>query len=289
MGLAAAIGVGAVASVAGGAIAAGGAKSAAKASAAAADNSSAVQQQIYNQNAATLSPFIQRGNAAGGAINALLGLGGGPTNSAATMPMPTAGVASMGGMNDYSNSGGYMPGGITPEAYTNFGGMDAIGMNLGGYLPAVQPTAQAGIAQTGQTAQQAANSAYDIFKGSTNYQGRLQEGANALNSMWAGGGAVKSGAAGKAFTKYGQDYAANELTNYMNMLGNQQNVGAGAASSQAGVGQNYANSIGNINMQNGANQANAALAGASAVGGGVGNITNLIGLGMGSGLFGKKG
>lgn len=321
MGLAAAIGVGAVASVAGGAIAAGGAKSAAKSSAAAADRSSEVQQQIYNQNAATLSPFIQRGNAAGGAINALLGLGGGPTNNAATQAMPAmqqgqqdgvfygahgqqvggplgmvlskvgGQVASNFGVDDYSNVGGYIPGGITPEAYSNWGGMDANGMpglpgpisGYGGGTFNMDGTVAT------PSAQDAANSAYEIFKRSTNYQGRLKEGASALNSMWAGGGAVKSGAAGKAFTKYGQDYAANELTNYMNMLGNQQNVGAGAASSQAGVGQNYANSIGNINMQNGANQANAALAGASAVGGGVGNITNLIGLGMGSGLFGKKG
>lgn len=256
-----------------------------KASQTAADTAAAnnaLTQQIYNQNAATLAPFVQRGNAAGGAMNALLGLGGGPTNNAATQAFPTAGVASMGGMNDYSNIGGYGWGGITPDVYSNWGGMDASGMNWQGYLPTAQPTAQVGIGQTGPSAQDAANSAYEIFKGSTNYQGRLKEGANALNSMWAGSGAVKSGAAGKAFEKYGQDYASNELMNYMNLLGNQQGVGMGAASAQAGVGQNYVNTVSANNNAAGTAAANAALAK------GNNSFGNVLGL-IGGGMFGYKG
>lgn len=255
-----------------------------KASQTAADTAAAnnaLTQQIYNQNAATLAPFVQRGNAAGGAMNALLGLGGGPTNNAATQAFPTAGVASMGGMNDYSNLGSYIPGGITPEAFSNWGGMDANGMpglpgpisGYGGGTFNMDGTVAT------PSAQDAANSAYEIFKGSTNYQGRLKEGANALNSMWAGSGAVKSGAAGKAFEKYGQDYASNELMNYMNLLGNQQGVGMGAASAQAGVGQNYVNTVSANNNAAGTAAANAALAK------GNNSFGNVLGL-IGGGLYG---
>lgn len=268
-----------------------------KASQTAADtaaSNNALTQRIYDQNSATLSPFVQRGNAAGGAMNALLGLGGSATNNAGMeqvsgwQGLPTGqayGVADWNanngapfqrdGINDYSQIGAYGWGGITPDAYSNWGGMDA----TGGYLPAVQPTAQTGIAQTGQTAQQAANNAYDIFKGSTNYQGRLQEGANALNSMWAGSGAVKSGAAGKAFEKFGQDYASNELMNYMSLLGNQQGVGLGAASAQAGVGQNYVNTVSANNNAAGTAAANAALVK------GNNSFGNVLGM-IGGGLYG---
>lgn len=285
-----------------------------KASQTAADTAAAnnaLTQQIYNQNAATLAPFVQRGNAAGGAMNALLGLGGGPTNNAATQAMPTmqqgqqdgvfygargqqvggplgmvlskvgGQVASNFGVDDYSNVGGYIPGGITPEAYSNWGGMDANGMpglpgpisGYGGGTFNMDGTVAT------PSAQDAANSAYEIFKRSTNYQGRLKEGANALNSMWAGGGAVKSGAAGKAFEKYGQDYASNELMNYMNLLGNQQGVGMGAASAQAGVGQNYVNTVSANNNAAGTAAANAALAK------GNNSFGNVLGL-IGGGLFG---
>lgn len=245
-------------------------------------SNNALTQRIYDQNSATLSPFVQRGNAAGGAMNALLGLGGGPTNNMATVAAPTAGVGMMGGMNDYSNVGGYIPGGITPEAYSNWGGMDASGMPglpgpISGYGGGTFN--MDGTMATPVSAQDAANSAYEIFKGSTNYQGRLKEGANALNSMWAGSGAVKSGAAGKSFEKFGQDYASNELMNYMNLLGNQQGVGLGAASAQAGVGQNYVNTVSANNNAAGTAAANAALAK------GNNSFGNVLGM-IGGGLYG---
>lgn len=288
IGTLAAIGIGLAG--AGAAVSASAQKSAAnKASQTAADtaaSNNALTQRIYDQNAATLAPSIQRGNAAGGAMNALLGLGGGPTNNMATVAAPTAGVAMMGGQNDYSQIGGYGWGGITPDAYSNWGGMDASGMpglpgpisGYGGGTFNMDGT----MATPVQSAQEAANSAYDIFKGSTNYQGRLKEGANALNSMWAGGGAVKSGAAGKAFEKFGQDYASNELMNYMSLLGNQQGVGLSAASAQAGVGQNYVNTVSANNNSAGTAAANAALVK------GNNSFGNVLGM-IGGGLYGYKG
>lgn len=298
IGTLAAIGIGLAG--AGAAVSASAQKNAAnKASQTAADtaaSNNALAQNIYNQNAATLSPFVQRGNAAGGAMNALLGLGG--TNNAATQAIPEMqglptgqpmGVADWNanngapyqrdGINDLSQIGASGWGGITPDAYSNFGGMDARGglTNFG-------PTAHAGTGQmpTGQSAQSAAEDAFNIFKGSTGYQSRLKEGANAVNSMWAGSGAVKSGAAGKAFERFGQDFASNEFGNYMNYLGNQQGVGLGAASAQAGVGQNYVNTISNNNNNAGTAAANAALVK------GNNSFGNVLGL-IGGGMFGYKG
>lgn len=39
----------------------------------------ALQSQIYQQNAATLAPYVKTGNVAGSAVNALLGVSGDPT------------------------------------------------------------------------------------------------------------------------------------------------------------------------------------------------------------------
>ena len=42
----------------------------------AADQNNATATNIYNQNKANMTPYADRGNAAGSQINALLGLGG---------------------------------------------------------------------------------------------------------------------------------------------------------------------------------------------------------------------
>ena len=59
----------------------------------AANQNNALQSGIYNQNSTNLSPFMQRGNAAGNQINGLLGLNGGQANTDA--------------LNSYLNSTGY--------------------------------------------------------------------------------------------------------------------------------------------------------------------------------------
>ncbi len=43
----------------------------------------ALQREIYGQNRDMLTPYVQRGNAAGNQMNALLGLGGGTTTNSA--------------------------------------------------------------------------------------------------------------------------------------------------------------------------------------------------------------
>lgn len=99
MGLAAVIGVGAVASVAGGVISGNAQKNAANKAAdtsmAVAQENSALAREIYGENKSALSPYMERGNAAGGAINALLGLAPpvAATPATPTTPTPTTPTA----------------------------------------------------------------------------------------------------------------------------------------------------------------------------------------------------
>lgn len=248
-----------------------GASKAAQATQAAADSSSALQQQIYNQNAAALAPWQRSGLQANGAINALLGIGG-PSNYAATVrqqdlqPQLEAYGGDTGMVNDYGLSSD------TVDAFKQ-GGFTGM-MALGASLPwaqrlAAQRNGQAGTAMQGGNAltnavqqpsqQQQYQNAFDNYRNSTGYQFRLNQGLNAINSGYAGAGSIKSGAAMKAINDYGQGMASQEFGNYLAALGNQQALGFGAASAQAGVGQNYANAMGNIAMNNAGNQANAAL------------------------------
>lgn len=290
------------------------AKRAARASQQATDQSVGLQREIYGQNRQALSPFMQRGNAAGNQINALLGLGGGMYQGGpAQMQMPgvqpnalsqfqPAGMAyglgdspgmTYGGGNspfaqyvqanpdvmaDYNNGTVDRARFATPEAYGQFH-YNTYGQNEGRALPGMD-------AAGGQTAQQAAENAFDIFRNSTGYQFRVNEGMDALNSGFAGSGLLQSGAALRALDDYRQNAASAEFGNYMGLLGQQQAVGAGSASALAGVGQNFAANAGSLIMNNANNQANAAIArGQNNV---FGNLAGTIGGGLfGYGMFGK--
>ena len=207
----------------------------------------ALQRQTYAQNQAALSPFMQRGNAAGDQINALLGLGG--TIQAPGQSLPTQ----------------------QPFQAAPFDGNAALGQSKpwlmqggGGFMP-TQPSAQAAGQQPGQQGQspaQSAANAYEIFKQSTGYTSRLAEGNSSLAANYFGGGVGQSGAAMKAALKYGQNFASNEFGNYLGYLGNQQGVGLSGASALAGVGQNYANNMSNISQNNANTQSQAAIANA---------------------------
>lgn len=210
----------------------------------------ALNREIYGQNREALSPFMQRGNVAGDTYNALLGLGVGTSPQVAT-----------GYQGAYPDSTGYQPyGGMnyssTPNAFN--WRMQAISPNdmIANYAPQ-QASTTANVSNI--TPQEAAQNAFDIYRGSTGYDWRLKQGMNAVNSGWAGAGLARSGDAAKSALEYGQGFASNEFANYMGYLGNQQGVGLAGASALAGVGQNYANNVGANNAMNAANQANAAL------------------------------
>lgn len=281
MGIAAAIGVGAVASIGGSMISSGAAKSASRDAAAASERSAElsaqVQRENYANNQANLSPFMQTGNAAMGQINALLGI-----------PGASGGTAANPGHTDWQQYISSQPDvtadyklhqDMTPDEYGAWHyAQDGSRRDLTPYTVG----ATAAIPAADATA--AANSAFQNYQNSTGYQFRVGQGMNAVNSGYAGKGTLQSGAALKAINDYGQGMATAEFGNYLNALGNQQSLGMQGASALAGVGSNYANSMGNIYTANGNNQANSALARGQA-GAQVGNtIAGLGGQALGYGM-----
>jgi len=250
-------------------------KSQNKANARAADTSErnnqanvALARDIYGQNRQILSPFVQRGDTAGNAINALLGLGGSqpmqqptaptaPATSAPQFSNPLLGAAWQGAQGMMAQEQG-------GPATMDMGGQPAgaaYGIGDSAMLGnGISPTMTGSNPMTGQqTAQQAQNAAFDNFRNSTGYQFRLGEGLDAVTSAYAGIGGLQSGAAMRGINEFGQNFASNEFGNYANLLSNQQAVGAGAGSALAGVGQNFAGTVIGANNFNAQNQMQAQL------------------------------
>lgn len=230
----------------------------------------ALARESRDMSLQRLDPYNNRGNVAGNQINALLGLGGSQMQGGpapATLPgvQPNA-------LSQFQPQASGLGSGVFNDA------MGAIRPQNG----AVQQFAQANVpgetmptgtgVPQGQTPQQAANGAFDIFRNSTGYQFRLGEGMDAVTSAYAGIGGLQSGAALRGINEYGQNFASNEFGNYLNALGGQQAVGAGAASSGAGVTQNFASNVMNSNNFNAQNQMSARLGQQNALANGLGTF-----------------
>jgi hypothetical protein len=187
-------------------------------------------------------------------------------------------------MAPYADAG--MPYGLG-DGFISTGTMDGGMINATGNTMGQMPT------QTGQTATQAQNAAFDNFRNSTGYQFRLGEGLDAVGSTYAGIGGLQSGAAMRGITDYGQNFASNEFGNYINALGSQQAVGAQSASALTGVGQNFAGTVIGSNNQNAQNQMNAQLGRQNAFANGLGNfggvLQNLAGTVLGAAVGGGAG
>lgn len=251
---------------AGGQMYASGKASSASSKAAAASN--ALQQSIFNENKATLSPYVQSGNAATAALNELLGLS---TTTSSTGYLPTGAQPGQKDWRAYvygspdlladmtrQNAGGKAN--WTPETFgpTHF---QMYGQGEGREVPVYGSTG-------GGAGGGAAKSAFDKYKESAGYTFGWDEGMRALNTGLASRGMLESGAAQKAALRYGQDYSRGYFKDYLGLLSNQQGVGLSAAGAQAGVSTGYANSVSSNN-----NAAAAAKASAyGALGQGISNI-----------------
>lgn len=241
-----AAGIGAVATVGGAVMASKAQKSAANKAAATAKDTAATNnaltQKIYGENKAALSPFQQRGNAAGDAINALLGLPGQPQPQPQQQYQQQPSFNGIDGMRlgRMSNLGGEMMG---PNNFS--------AMQYGQPQQSVQGTVNAPAPDY--------NQAFQNYQNSTGYQFRMGEGVRALDAAASAGGVRNSGAAQKALLKYGQNVGSGEFSNYLAQLANQQAVGLSGASAQAGVGQNYVNAVSANNNSAGTAAANAQL------------------------------
>jgi hypothetical protein len=147
------------------------------------------------------------------------------------------------------------------------------------------------------------NAAFDNFKNFIGYDFALKQAMDALNNQYAAHGQLQSGAAAKGIADYATQMAQQGAAfPYLNYLSGQQAMGAGAASSIAGVGsnfgataaglgQNYGNAVTGINagmggaIQNGANgTANGAILGGLANAGMWNNVGSALG-NLGSSIF----
>ena len=268
MGIGAAIG--AVGAIGGALITSSGNKKAANIAAGAATQNNALQGQIYQSNTANLSPFMQRGNAAGNQINALLGLGGSP-GTAATYGPASSGYGPSGGFDNNGDFGG--GGGMDPRFGGGIGGLlnHAYNTQYGGQH--FNDPGQMGQAGTpAVSAQDAANNAFTQFHNSDGYQFRLGQGLNAVNTNHALRGSFESGAAAKELNNYAQGQASNEFGNYVGMLQNQQGVGLSGANALAGVGTNYGRDVSSNNNNAAQVAGNAAMSSGNAFGNAFSNI-----------------
>jgi len=101
--------------------------------------------------------------------------------------------------------------------------------------------------------------AFGQYIQNSDYGFQFGTGSNALNSGLATGGTLQSGAAMKDLERFRQNLQAGYRNEFAGGVANQQALGLGAASAQAGVGQNYTNTV-TANNTNAANAlSNAAL------------------------------
>ncbi len=234
-------------------------------------SNNALQSQIYNQNSATLNPYVTRGNEAGNAINSLLGISGStqPVQSTQQYGAPMAAndqPPMQMGINDY---------GAGEVSKSGFGGMIRNWRGETGYNPqqfSPQQAAQTVQPQTPGTAQ----NAFQNYLGSTGYQFQVDQGNKAINQGYAARGSLQSGAALKALQTYGQNTATGFFKDYLGLLSNQQGVGLSGANAIAGVGTNYANTVSANNNAMGTAQQNAYLQQGNAAAGTWGSVAGGI-------------
>ena len=281
---------------------------AAQTQAAAADRASAVQEAAHLQQRQDLSPWTQQGGLAQNELSRRLGLGGNRLNTGGVVNNPvtaeqlrsqlvgqytSAAQPIYDPQQNYESGRGWANGQLVPTGFSQ-GGVDEAGL---------QAAINSRLAQQSQT--QAQNQGVDDGQyGSLTkpfdqtdlnndlvYQNSLQfglnTGINQLNNRAAATGGYGSGAALKALTRYGNDYAttktagaydrnaANKNQIYSFLQG-QSAQGQSAASGVGAAGINTAAGIaGNINAAGNANAAGS-IAGANALGGGIAGATNAL-------------
>lgn len=266
MALATALGIGAAVagSVISGNKASSNANKAADAQVAVARENNALTRDIYNQNKTTLTPFVNGGVAAGGVLSDFYGI---PSVSAVPSDPNYADYVSSNPdlQAEFSRVGGQF--GNDPAAYGQYH-YNTFGKAEGRAIPG----AQAG----GTVPAGTARSAFADYIANSDYAFQQQQGNNAINSGFAGAGTVKSGAAMKALEKYRQNLQSGYRTEWASGVAGQQNVGLGAASALAGVGQNFASMTAANNQSAADARSNAALSQQS----GFGNALGALGSGI---------
>jgi len=232
----------------------------------------ALTREIYGKNEATLSPFVQTGAAAGALLNDFYGIpqtgstvSGEPDYAAYVHANPdiladfqkqtATGTATNGALYSFGGLKDIAPSATTSPSFTGdinaFGQQhwQKYGQNENRALPGATVTPNAG----------SSRSAFANYIANSDYAFQQQEGGNSVNSGYAGAGTVQSGAAMKALEKYRQNLQSGYRQQWAGGVGNQQGVGAQAASALAGVATNYGNTIAASNSAASDARANAAM------------------------------
>jgi hypothetical protein len=279
------------------------ARTAADTSLATANANNALAREVRGQNLQIASPFYNNGLLAGNALtDLLLGTNEYNPNTVAnptvpgggTFPATTGATGGQGALTPYTGPSlaqiealrhDGIPGNHDP-AMRAYRAAEASGaLNMAPTPTPTTPTTPTTPATgnttptTGSTAPASALDAFARFRQGTNYNWRLNEGANALTSNLARG-TLDSGAAQRAIVQYGQNFASNELGNYMNLLASQQASGLSAAGAVMGVNTSYQGNVTANNNNASSAAANAALASGQASAGmwnSVGNAAGQIG------------
>lgn len=231
--------LGAGASIAGASAQKKAAKSAAQTAAQNTAANNATAERFYAANQQVLAPWQQSGLGANALFNAAIGI---PAQSAFG-PAPAAPAAT-----PQASAFAPMPANFYPwddGRYYGRTAQDVWNEQHGTAAPTAALPAAPGTVQT-QAAPLNAQSAFNAFKASDGYQFRLNEGMGALGKAF--GRSLDSGAAYKSAIRFGQGIASDEFGKWLQLLDNQQRLGFGAASAQAGVNQNMTSTlIGNNN------------------------------------------
>lgn len=138
------------------------------------------------------------------------------------------------------------------------GGTFDIGSD-GGMIQRTPAYGQVTSTQGGVTAPNSAD-AFRRYIENSDYGFQWGEGANAVNSGYAGAGTLQSGAAMRALEDYRQNLQSTYRNQWAAGVGNQQSAGLNALGAAAGVSTNAVNQISANNNAAGTAAANAALA-----------------------------
>jgi hypothetical protein len=243
--LIAAAGISAASSLLGGITGGKGAKKAAKiaAQSAAADRAQALQ--IYNTNMGLAQPGVDRGNAAGAQINALLGLGGNTAgaNDALAAYKSSTGYAGRlaegyGAINTGYAAKGALESGAAQKALLNYGQQQASG-EFSNYLGQLSGQQNAGLNALG-AATGAGNAYADRVSAANSSQGSAQAGAALYGAQ------AQQNALAGASNAFGQYFGQQDLNKRLQGYG----IGMGGAYSTPGFGGGggYTTDINSINV-----------------------------------------
>jgi hypothetical protein len=224
------------------------ASNAGKAQTQAAQQSNDMQWRIYQDQVARNQPFYNAGLAAQNRYMQLLGLASpSTTTTGQTASQPASGM---------TNGQYYLA--AHPELQGTKWAKDEASLFQHFYKYGARDGAVWGPSGTQMqttsttTPDMTQQQAFDAFRNTPGYQFGLNQGRRAVESSAAARGGLNSGAALKALTKFGNDYADQQgFTPYMNRLSGLFGGAQTAAGQMGSYGANFANNYGQ-NLQNAA-------------------------------------